>query len=303
MSYTCEKCGKKFKTKEYLRKHNQRKTPCNTVFKCEKCKKTFKNNLLLKRHKDRVTPCAPEEIPVITGDNEENKCHMCGNTYSNASNLKRHQKNCNVKNNPELLMQLLAEKDKVITLQQQLINNGITPVVTNINTTNNVTVNNIQQNLYVNVTICSFGKEDLSRLDTAKVMNLLKGQVKDFIPKMVEHVHANPDLPEYHNVFYDPDRKKAIVYTPISDTEFSWQSRDFNVVSAEITEKIKDHIRPGSGPYFDMATKEKDYETANKIPEIMGIRLDNVTEEFIQEVLQQVTKNKQFVELVGSIDT
>ena len=52
---------------------------------------------------------------------------------------------------------------------------------------------------------------------------------------MIEHVHANPDHPEFHNVFYDPVREKAIVFAPISDTEMSWQSREFCEVSADLT--------------------------------------------------------------------
>ena len=35
------------------------------------------------------------------------------------------------------------------------------------------------------------------------------------------------------NVFYDPEREKAIVFAPISDTEMSWQSRDFREISAK----------------------------------------------------------------------
>ena len=89
-------------------------------------------------------------------------------------------------------------------------------------------MNNIQQNNYVNVTICSFGNEDFSKLNADKVMQLLRGLVKDFMSKMIEYIHT--DHPELHNVFYDPI-KKAIVFTRVSENEMSWQTKDFREVS------------------------------------------------------------------------
>ena len=152
----------------------------------------------------------------------------------------------------------------------------------------------------MNVTICSFGNEDLSKLDSKKVMELLKYHAKDFVPKMIEHVHANPELPEFHNVFYDPEHGKAIVFTPISDNEQSWKMRDFAEVSAELTAKIKEYVRPGLGPYFDMAMKVRDTETGNAIIRIVN-EVDWNTDEFLgknMEVLMEVKKNNGFLELV-----
>ena len=83
-------------------------------------------------------------------------------------------------------------KQQQETIQTLISGKQTTPV----DNSTNITVNNIQQNMYVHVPICSFGNEDLSRLDSDKVMNLLKGQVKDFLPNMVKHVHSNPDHPE-----------------------------------------------------------------------------------------------------------
>ena len=117
--FICQKCGRGFKTTEYLRKHNMRKNSCAAEYKCSKCHKEFSTASELQRHVDRKTLCAPESVPVITNDNEENKCHMCGNTYSSVSNLNRHKKNCMVAKNPTLLIQLLEEKNKVIQLMEK----------------------------------------------------------------------------------------------------------------------------------------------------------------------------------------
>jgi hypothetical protein len=295
----CDRCGKTFKSKQYLRNHKNRTTSCDKKYPCKKCGRIFPTPSKLRAHERRKTPCVPEEVPIVTNNNEENMCHICGKTYSSNSNLRRHQRVCDRQTNLSHMVKLLVEQNKQQqeTIQALMLEKQIAPV----NNSTNITVNNIQQNMYVNVTICSFGKEDLSRLDSTKVMNLLKGQVKDFMPKMIEHVHANPDHPEYHNVFYDPERQQAIVYAPISDTEFSWQSRDFSEVSANLTEKIKQHINPSTGPYFNLAMKEKDTDTANKIIRIAQEEQynDPASLEQTQGVLAQVSKNKEFMELVA----
>ena len=166
---------------------------------------------------------------------------------------------------------------------------------TNINN-NNLTVN---QNLYVNVTICNFGSEDLSRLNPLEVIELLRGRVEDFMTRMIEHIHANPKYPEFHNVFFDPNRKKALVYGKRPDNKSTWLFGDIEQISRQITEKIKDHVHPLNGPYFNMLAQSKDIETANKIPQILCANWNTpkVVEETI-ESLTKVTKNEGFMDQV-----
>ena len=319
MSYICQFCQKQFSNDKFYKKHID-DAICTKKHICKKCNAEFATAYSMRRHAKIKTPCAPNTIPVINMNTSNNRCMYCGKSYASVYSLRRHKETCSTKNNPSILLQLLAEKDKVlaekdkvlaekdkvISLQQQLMNNGINPMVTNHPTVinNNVTVNQVNQNLYVNVTICSFGQEDLSRLDTSKVMKLLKGQIKDFMPKMIEHVHANPEHPEYHNVYYDPQREKAIVFAPISATEMSWQSRNFSEISADITKKIKEYIRPGSGPYVDMAMQDKDTETSNKII-LLANEVDHSSEAAIEKhkgSLSKVTKNQGFLEQVSVVN-
>lgn len=297
-SFICSKCNKGFTEDKYLQQHLKRKKPCNEKFNCIKCGKDFINSSSLKKHESRVNPCVPEEIPVITDGNIENRCHICNKTYANLYSLQRHQKTvCNVANNPQVMTRLI---DTITSLQQQVSVLQQTQNPSTINNTLNIT-NNIQQNMYLNVTICCFGDEDLSTLNPNEVMNLLKNHEKDFIPRMIEHIHANPDRPEYHNVFYDPKRNKAVVFVPISENEKSWQTRELREVSADMTQKIKEHVMPGNGPYFDIAGRSRDSDTGNAIIRIARHTNWNTPEvlEQTQEVLTKVTKNKSFVELAG----
>jgi Zinc finger, C2H2 type len=293
--FVCKKCNRGFTQDRYLQNHLIKKVPCDKKIECPKCKRTFKNKSSLTSHLNRITSCVLEEIPVIDSTIDEFRCHYCNKTLASAYSLKRHLTLCDKEKSMKHLLEMLEDKERIIQLQNQLMSGGIVPVATTIN---NNTINNIQNNMYVNVTICSFGTEDLSRLDTGKVMNLLKNNVGDFIPKMIEHVHSNPDMPEFHNVFYDPEKGKAIVFAPVSDNEQSWQMREFQEVSDELTRKIKEHIRPGAGPYFDLAAQAKDYETSNNIVQIGNRKWDDVTEQN-QDVLAKVSKNKGFIELVA----
>jgi Zinc finger, C2H2 type len=303
--FICKKCNRGFTEERYLQNHLRRKIPCDKKFVCPKCKIECKTGSALYNHINRITSCVPDKIPVIDNTKNEFRCHFCDKTLANSYSLKRHisSNSCDQEKNMMYMMEKLIKQsekreermmNELGDLKQQLVENGITPV------TNNVNINNIQNNLYVNVTICSFGKEDLSRLDTSKVMNLLKNNVGDFMPKMIEHVHANPEIPEFHNVFFDPEKGKAIVFTPISDSEQSWQMRNFAEVSAELTQKIKDHVRPGAGPYFDQAMQAKDSETSNSIIRIVG-EIDWTSPEVLEQnmgVLTKIQQNQEFMELV-----
>jgi len=296
MSLKCGHCKKKFSGTRFLTQHTKSKV-CYKVHKCEKCCKTFSSASNLRSHLKRKNPCVPSEIPVIDLNDEENKCKYCGKCYVSPYNLKRHIGSCPMKDNQGAVMQLLLEKMERLEAQnQQLMANQQVQQITNINNTTNV-----QQNLYLNVTICSFGNEDLSRLDPAEVMKLIKNNTKDFMPKMIEHVHANPNMPDFHNVFYDPELQKAMVFAQTEDNKLTWQIREIEDVSTDLTSKIKEHIDPIKGPYFNMAGKNRDADTSNSILDI--IHKDWTGEEVLDQTkvsLSKVPKNNGFKELVNA---
>ena len=280
----CDKCGKSFKSQQYLRIHLNKTIPCDKKHFCSKCGRKFPTPSKLRTHLSRKTPCVIEEIPIVSTNNNENKCDKETNMA-------------------QVMKMLVAQNQQLMEQNQQLMSQQVAMVNTTINNNNNTTINNVQQNMYVNVTFCNFGSEDLNRLDPNKVMNLLQNHADDFIPKMIEHVHANPEMPEYHNVFYDSQKEKAIVFTKISDSEQSWRMRDIRDVSEVLTNKIKEHIKPGTGPYFDMAMKTKDYDIANNISQIRDNKWDD--DEVIDKnkgVLTKVKNNNGFSELIDVIE-
>ena len=299
-SKTCEKCNKTFKDIKYLKQHQNKRVPCDSTHICKKCGVEFTTAYNLRKHHNKKLPCVPTEVPVLDPTNSENKCKFCGNNYATPYSLRRHQSTCPMKDNQTALIQLVLNKlDKMEEenkeLKQQL---KIQPMNQTVNN-NNLTVN---QNLYVNVTICNFGNEDLSKLDQQGVIDLLKGQVEDFMPKMIEYIHANPNHPEFHNVFYDPVRKKALVFTQNKDNKLTWQFEDIERVSKLLTEKIKEHIHPLNGPYFNSLSKN-DIETANKIPQILCTNWQTpVIVEGTKTSLTKVTQNEGFMDQVSVLE-
>lgn len=294
--HTCEKCHKTFAEMKYLKQHMSKRIPCDKVHNCHKCKKHFTTAQQLRNHLNRKNPCVPNEVPVIAAEQIETKCKFCGNEYYSKYTLKRHMKTCNIKNDTSILIEMVEKLSRQVNALQH--NQQIQTQV--INNNNNLTVN---QNLYVNVTICNFGGEDLSRLDQQGVIDLLKGQVEDFIPKMVEYIHANPKYPEFHNVFYDPVRKKALIFTQNQNNQLTWQFEDIERVSKQITDKIKDHIHPLNGPYFNSLSKMKDSETANKIPQILCTNWQTpVILEGTKESLSKVVQNEGFMNQVSILE-
>ncbi len=69
MVYQCGNCDKEYKTKKYLRQHNQLKHSKVQLLQCEKCDKHFLNNFSLNKHVYEVHP------------SKLHSCTFCGSSY------------------------------------------------------------------------------------------------------------------------------------------------------------------------------------------------------------------------------
>ncbi len=299
--YRCDYCPKIFSDQRYLTRHVDSNV-CRTIHECPKCGKEFSSAANKRQHLMRKIPCVPKEVPVININSNENKCMYCGKCFARPYTLKRHIDKCPMKNNQNALITLLLQKQEEDIHERQLLREAITNLGVKIpasTVTNNNTLN-ITNNTYVNVMICNFGEEDLSKLDATEIMELLKGQIENFIPDLIEYMHANPKYPERHNIFYDPDRNKALVHVPISDSEKSWRICEFQEALTSLTNRLKEHMLPLNSPYFDLASGAKDYDTANKIINISR-HTDWMAPETVEKSkisLTKLTKNKEFMSRV-----
>jgi hypothetical protein len=120
------------------------------------------------------------------------------------------EKKTEVDDKEVILQQLLDEMVQLKVKLQKIESNNI---INSNNTTNNQTINNNTQNITNNYGIVAFGKEKLDEIvsddDCKKI--LFKGF--EAVPKLVEYVHFNEKIPQYHNCYIPNIRGKyAIIY-------------------------------------------------------------------------------------------
>lgn len=135
-----------------------------------------------------------------------------------------------------------------------------------LNNNNNMTQNN---NIYVNIDTCDFGNEDLSKLDKMEVLRIIQNHdTKEFIPKMIEYLHTNPQFPEYHNIYYDEQKDKVLVFN--SD---QWIEMDLMGISEQLGSRFIKFISPAEGSTIinsaNLLENNTDSDCQNKLLEIV----------------------------------
>lgn len=141
---------------------------------CEKCGKKFDTNGNYRRHLKRKNPCG---VNI-------NQCKFCSKIFSYPNNARRHEKICKLKleyNNTNNL----NDRNKL----HSSCNNG----------NNNVNGNITKIKKQINVNIVPFGEEKYSKIPKAKLTEILKAGFQ-CVPKIVEYLHCNDDLPQNHNI-------------------------------------------------------------------------------------------------------
>ena len=169
--YKCLRCGFESSYKNNFRKHIYRKYTCKpklnkiSILEVRRC---FKNNSL-ESLSNKITN------NKLIDNNKQFVCHNCDKKFSLYKNLWRHQKN-NCKNNFTEIQNL---KKEITELKIQIKGN----IYSN---SNNIIINN-------------FGSENMNYV-TEKMMKRLLKQGSKSIPKLIKHIHFNPNHPENHNV-------------------------------------------------------------------------------------------------------
>ena len=74
-----------------------------------------------------------------------------------------------------------------------------TIIVGDVNT-QNIGIQNIQNNIQNNIKIYAYGKEDLSHILEKDFKNILNKGFKS-VPNLVEYIHSNKNKPENHNIY------------------------------------------------------------------------------------------------------
>lgn len=204
---TCPKCNKVLCNRQSYDRHMNRKIPCDYKYKCHQCLKEFKNNRDLNLHIGRQTSCS------------KYICNYCERGFSIELEYYKHLVDCKAK----------TEIDKM-KMQMELIGTNNT----NINQTINVHVDNNQINV-----VCVFGQENLNSIDVTKIIKMLEGSIQQFLPKMVEYVHTDPNKPENNNIVFDPDANKFY----LMEAPNVWTEEDPDETMIYLRNNIQKHIQ------------------------------------------------------------
>jgi len=229
--YECKLCGIRTHLKTDLKRHVQTKKHQSRVKKEEETmatEKTLKKEPKMNPKEPKMNPNEPKMNP-----NEPKKytCEFCKKTYSTNSHMNRHMKKCSkidLSSNDKVIKYIhTIEKEKKKMMKE------IEKLMDKVGTTNNNTITNSNNvNMQQNITINSYGKENLEYLTQDYLTSLLKIPYRS-IPNLVKKIHFNPNHPENCNIKI-PNRKEKFAKVYNSG---SWEFKN----KKEVIESIVDN--------------------------------------------------------------
>ena len=200
VNYTCPRCGFSNKIKTKIRNHLLRKNPCLPKLKDIDIEVAYK--LVL-----------GEDYPsnsIVT--QEIYRCRHCSKAFDRKYNLTRHEVSCKVRAPPEFKKYkhseyTESEKDIIIASKDRIIEelkNQIELLLRNQGS------NNVHNNITYNTSIVlnAFGNENTSYITSEYIKGLINSGPMNSIPKLLQHIHFNPDHQENHNVKI-PNKKQS----------------------------------------------------------------------------------------------
>ena len=299
--YFCPRCGYKTKIKTHMKNHLNRTNICKPILSDIDVKSDIekilsnnygdekddnviiKNNLLentqksLKNH-SKITQNPSKSLNITQNHVNPIKCmnficQNCNKRYSRRDNLNRHRKTCIVsinnisdscENKPyftqseveELIKKRTEEYHKKQTQHEVIITELRTQIDLLIKNqgSNNVTYN-------TNIVLNAFGKENISYISNAYIQNLISSGPVSSIPKLLKHIHFNPDHCENHNIKI-PNKKEA--YAEIYNGK-NWEISDRKQAIENMTDKaysiLNEHYT-GGNDY--MSQFKNQYDDQNK---------------------------------------
>jgi hypothetical protein len=225
-----------------LEKHIKNKIPCDRVIECNKCLKKFKQPSDLRRHLDRKTPCEPiQGDPCEATPNNFNVCKIKnGGMMILFEKVERLTK----------INEKLVEKIEHIE-QKEISQNGNQNINGNNNIIKNHFNTNI--NIPLICFLGDEHREKMVQIvrDNLNILNRppetdisYQEQLCNRIGEFVEAIYRNPNHKELQNVYTKHDFEKytkdnAFTYeAKVEGGPLSWHIGDWDKVSKDILNKI-----------------------------------------------------------------
>ena len=211
-------------------------------------------------------PISEDKIKLIPSDNIFT-CQYCEKSFTRKDNLKRHidakrcKKSCKIINNlidiSDNKYKLLYEKH--IQTEQELndLKKILLPLKNNIknstqNIHNNTQNNNTQNNIVINNYIVNHGNEDIKKLTLDENKQILNSN-SEAIYNIVKHIHYNPRLPEYNNVYINNLRSNSVYV--MSEGKFILE--DKKTIISEMISRMAQNIENISNQTMPISKKQK----------------------------------------------
>jgi ElaB/YqjD/DUF883 family membrane-anchored ribosome-binding protein len=159
-------------------------------YRCSCCNYVSDKRRYIVRHIQKKVSCGEGEkgiieVPITI------KCDYCDKRFASGETLNKHiKKVCTVKNSASVMLM-----EEIQKLKEELRNLSKNPSNVMINKKSNVTVNN--QTIIIN----NYENTSMEKI-TDKIYNkIIKGsETYKIIPRLIKHIHFNPDIPENHNI-------------------------------------------------------------------------------------------------------
>lgn len=231
-------------------------------FSCSVCQYTSLKKENVARHVRRKNKCGNGlreiiEIPI------EIICEYCNKNFSSLNSLKGHTRNnCSKKDLiKDAKIKELEEKNK--ELEKRLMEKP-------------TTINNITNNIIIN----NYENTSLDKL-TDKIYNkIIKDSDEPYkiIPRLIKHIHCNPDIPENHNIRIS-NRNKHNKYLEVYRNNH-WEIEDKkteigNLINDKET-NISDWIDEKGEKYPEALEKFNDYLEQKYEPDIASLIKEEV---------------------------
>jgi hypothetical protein len=300
-TYECPRCGYRSKIKTHMQKHFKRKNPCRSVnnnTSISDCINALIDNNMGKIHKNpsfslknpsKITQ-KPLKNPSISLNFPQNHtkslnfpqklliCEFCSKKFTRKDNLTRHTSVCKKKtieynvscdNLPnskdffskkeveEIIRRTKNEYDLKVVENMTIIDELRKQVELLIRNqgSNNITFN-------TNIVLNAFGKENTSYITSDYVKLLINNGPIQSIPKLLEHIHFNPEHVENHNIQI-PNKKEP--YAKIFNGT-KWEISDRKRAIRDMTDKAYDILTKhynGGNEYMNKFQNQ--YDDANKV--------------------------------------
>lgn len=198
---------------------------------CKVCKKYFGSEYHLKRHQNRKNPCQPLKIKRIC---DEIKCVTCGNSFSSKSNLNRHISKNRCKIPAQLLERVMKSvkqefEQKFESIEKKLNTNSFQqPTVVH-----NTTINNF------NIVIVNQGEESVDHITEDTLLRILDQDFSSATRELLRLIYFNKDVPQNSRwcVLYPNNEYGALQYNSETDMIERWVTE--NIVNKNFDNMIQ----------------------------------------------------------------